>query len=206
MAAHQRDRVAHLETMKHMKANASGETQADVDLINEQTLRDAKQQGLQGNIAFGKDGRARIVSEYEMGGSTDKYAWGQNEKEVHIKCLVPAGTKSRGVQMTTTSETMKLLVLNQVICSGRLHKPILSDESLFALEDAPGDPEGRRMLTVTLTKREETKGANHWPCAIKGEGKISTKDFGVPVTTVNPNDPAAMKAVIEQLNESNNKA
>ena len=90
----------------------------------------------------------------------------------------------------------------QPYCSGQLHAPILSDESLFALEDDGGEG---RLLTVTMTKREPTKGSQHWPCAIKGEGVISTKDFGVPVTTVNPNDPAAMKAVIEQLNEPVNK-
>jgi hypothetical protein len=145
-----------------------------------------------------------IKTDDDMGGATDRYTWGQNEREVLIKCRVPAGTKSRGVQLTTTSQSIRLLVLGKAVCDGRLHAPILSDETLYALDDLPAgaSESGERLLTVTMTKRDETRGSNHWPCAIQGEGRVDTSDFGVPVVTVNPNDPTAMKETMENLNST----
>ena len=40
---------------------------------------------------------------------------------------------------------------------------------------------------------DETRGSNHWKCAVKGEGVVDTSSFGVPVTTVSPDDPAALE-------------
>ena len=44
-----------------------------------------------------------------------------------------------------------------------------------------------------MTKFTPTKGHNHWKCAIKGQAVVDTKSFGVPITTVNPHDPSAIK-------------
>ena len=88
------------------------------------------------------------------------------------------------------SNSVKLVVLGHTLADGRTHKPILSDESTFSLDDAGTDATdaGCRRLVVTLTKREETRGRNHWPCAVQGEGLVDTSRFGVPVTTLAPDD------------------
>ena len=60
------ERVAHLEAYKKMGASSDGTNMADVELLNEQTLRDAKQQGRQGNVFFGDDGKVIIKSDDEV--------------------------------------------------------------------------------------------------------------------------------------------
>ena len=68
----------------------------DAQLASEQLMRDAKQQGNQGNLVM-KDGKLQLLSEDDMGADLGKYRWGQTEKEVTIKVSVPAGTKSKAV-------------------------------------------------------------------------------------------------------------
>ena len=58
--------------------------------------------------------------------------WGQNNTEVTIKCRVPEGTKSRQVQLVTASQSIKLIVMGDVVCGGQLQRPIISDESTCA--------------------------------------------------------------------------
>jgi len=192
-ANHQKERIAHLEGMKAMgKASADGERLDHVEMHNEHTLRDAKQQGRQGNVVFGDDGKVRILSEDEMGARAAKYWWGQNNTEVTIKCRVDADVKARHVLLATTSNSVKLHVKGAAVCEGALHRPIISDETTYALDDTP---EGR-LLTVTLTKARETSGVEHWKCAIKGEARADTSKFGVPVKTINPYDPQALKEAL----------
>ena len=71
-AAHQKERVAHLEGMKKMGKASDGTNMADVELHNEQTLRDAKQQGLQGNMMIDDSGKFKIMTEDDCGGQTEK--------------------------------------------------------------------------------------------------------------------------------------
>ena len=62
---------------------------------------------------------------------------------------------------------------------------------------AAAETKDGRLLTVTMTKATPTKGSNHWRSAIKGEGVIDTSAFGPAIVTVNPNDPAAIAAVLD---------
>ena len=103
------------------------------------------------------------------------------------------------MQLTAKSQGIQLIVNGEKICEGPLLRPIIADESLFALEDAPKGEDGR-ILIVTLTKAKPTKGQEHWTCAIKGEAKVSKSIFGISTVTVNPNDPEEMKRVIGSLN------
>mmetsp|Transcript_75840 Transcript_75840/g.126439 ORF Transcript_75840/g.126439 Transcript_75840/m.126439 type:complete len:382 (+) Transcript_75840:52-1197(+) len=183
-AAFQQDRVKELEAMKKMSPDM-----ADNSLASEQVMRDAKQQGNQGNLAMDKDGKMVIMTDDDMGGKTDRYSWGQNEKEVIIKYRGPKGLKARDVKLNTTSRKVKLQVGSEKVCDGDLHKAIISDESTFSVED---DGDGR-LVTVTLTKETATKASKHWSCVVKGEGKIDPKSFGPEIITVNPNDPSAIK-------------
>ena len=50
---------------------------------------------------------------------------------------------------------------------------------------------------VTMTKSVATKGHNHWKCALKGQAVIDTSGFGVPITTINPHDPSALKGALQ---------
>ena len=197
MAEHQRERVKHLEMMKSMGKGSSH--LADTELKNEQIMRDAKQQGNQGNLVFNEDGQMVLKSEDEMGGKAEKYTWGQGDTEVTVKVRCPAGTKSKQVSLKATSKNLKLSVCGESICDGALNAPIVADETTFSLEDDKADQAGGRLLTVTMTKLHATKAREHWPCVIKGEAVIDTSSFGTPIVTVNPNDPEALKAALTNL-------
>ncbi|KAL1504438.1 hypothetical protein AB1Y20_010844 [Prymnesium parvum] len=188
MAAHHREREAALQRMKGMSIDGKW---ADAELHNEQLLRDAKQQGNQGNVAMGSDGRLIIRSEDALGGRASGYWWGQSEREVVIKCRCSRGVTSKDVRLATTSRRITLAVCQRTVCEGELHRRIISDESTYALEDE--DSSDSRLLTVTLTKAVPTKGREHWTCAIQGEAVVETTAFGVPITTVDPCDFTAMK-------------
>ena len=101
--------------------------------------------------------------------------------------------------LATKSQSVKLVVNGETICDGPLHRPIISDESMFTLEDG-GSP-AERLLVVTMTKADPTKGQDHWTCAVKGEAKVDKKKFGISTVTVNPNDPAEMQRVMASLNQ-----
>jgi len=192
MAQYQKDRVKELETTKKMMGTGA----VDQNLDAEHIMRDAKQQGNQGNLVMNPEtGKLEIKGDDDMGGVAGKYWWGQNEKEVVVKCKVAAHVKSKAVRLSPASKSLKLVVDGEEICNGPLHRAIIADESTFSLEDTPDG----RLLVVTLVKATPTKGQEHWTCAIKGEGKVDKSKFGVSTVTVNPNDPAEMKRVIESL-------
>jgi len=196
MAAYQQDRIKELEAQR----DRFGGGFADENLRAEQMMRDAKQQGNQGNLVMDDEtGQMVIKGDDDMGGKCDKYWWGQNEKEVLIKCKVNGGVRSKHVLLSAKSEKIKLVVQGEVICDGPLHRPIIADESLYSLEDGPKG-EGR-LLIVTLTKATPTKGQEHWTSAIKGEAKVSKRKFGISTVTVNPNDPEEMQRVMASLND-----
>jgi hypothetical protein len=127
----------------------------DIDALNEHVLRDAKQQGRQANVTFNASGKMRIQADEELGSRTGRYSWGQNGTEVFIKCTVAKDVKSRQVQLSTTSKSVRLVVQGKVVCEGPTHQPILSDESKFVIEDGPHESTGR-LLTMTLRKRDDS--------------------------------------------------
>jgi len=187
--------------MKAMAADEQGRSMADAELHNEQLMRDAKQQANQGNLVMGEGGRMVLKSDDELGGQAKKYWWGQNEREVSIKCRVPKSLRAMDVRMATASRRVQLQIAGDTICDGELHASIISDESTFTLEDDTGG----RLLTVTMTKAQPTKGHEHWKCVVKGQAVIDTSAFGVPLVTVNPNDRNEMLALQEQMNSSEQK-
>lgn len=195
------------ESLKVQKAMFGGE-EVDKTIYNQQVMRDAKKQGLQGNMMMDEGtGRMVIKSEDEMGGSAGRYWWGQNEGEVCIKCRVGANVKKRGVQLVTNSKTVLLRVEGELICEGPLFAPIISDESTFSLEDQfePAEAAGAveelsgRLLTVTLTKAEITRGQGHWTSAVQGEAEIKKSTFGPSMVTLSPHNPAEIQEHLAKI-------
>ena len=72
-------------------------------------MRDAKQQGNQGNMVMDKDtGKLVIKSDDEMGGTHERYWWGQNEKEILIKCHVAKHVKGKAVTLVSKSQSVQV--------------------------------------------------------------------------------------------------
>ena len=166
------------------------ESSRDHLLHNNFLMHDAKSADNGGNVVLDKGGRARVMTDDNMGGEAEGYRWGQNEAELTIKVAgLPAGLKGRDISLMTTSKSIKLLVQEAPVCVGLLYLPILSDESTFVVEDEKESGGRTRLLTVTLTKRDKTGGKTHWPCIIHGAPKIDVDKFGVQVITADPNNP-----------------
>ena len=163
----------------------------DAQLASEQLMRDAKQQGNQGNLVM-RDGKLQLLSEDDMGADLGKYRWGQTEKEVTIKVSVPAGTKSKAVKLDVLTSKLKLAVMGEVILDGVLHKPVKPDDCTFTIED-----EGTgRLVTVTLQKLQATSASQHWKCVCDGEPEIDTSIFGPAIMTADPSDPAGLAQIL----------
>ena len=94
---------------------------------NEQMVADVQRSG--GNLVMGDDGKLQLADDDSMGGSCEKYSWGQNETELSVKFNVAAGTKGKEVKLNTTTKSIKLSVRGEVLLDGLLHAGIISDES-----------------------------------------------------------------------------
>lgn len=194
MSEYQKGREAELEESK----KRFGASFTDEQLRTEQIMRDAKQQGNQGNLVMDREsGKLVIKTDDQMGGRAKRYWWGQNEREVTIKCEVDASTRSKAVRLTSKSQSIHLEVGGDVLAEGPLLHPVIADETLFTLDELPGGE--KKLLTVTMLKAEPTKGQKHWTCAIKGQAKIDKSSFGVETTTINPNDPEEMKRTLASM-------
>ena len=160
-------------------------------LRQEQLMRDARQQGNQGNLVM-KDGKMQLLSEADMGADCGKYAWGQSETEVSVRVKVPAGTKAKAVKFDVGTAKLKLAVLGETVLDGALFKPVVPDDCTFTMED---EGEGRVVL-VTLVKAEKTSASKHWACVCEGEPTIDTSKFGPAIMTADPTDPASLSAIL----------
>lgn len=169
---------------REAELSALGPEAREAQLASEQLMRDAKQQGNQGNLVM-KDGKMQLLSEDDMGADCGKYKWGQTEQEVTLKVKVPAGTKSKAVKLDVGTAKLKLAVLGEMILEGPLHQRVLPDDCTFVLEDE-GDG---RVVIVTLQKQEKTSASKHWKCVCDGEPEIDTSQFGPAITTLDPTDP-----------------
>lgn len=190
-------RVANLEAAREMDDIAgAGETMADIELHNEHLLRVAKDQGRQGNVVYDNTtGKLAIMDEFACGGEADLYQWGQNNWEVHLRIYVMTDTGKRDVKLHTTTQSIRLEVDGLVFIDGKLHRPIISDETTYEFSD--NMEVGGRILTVTMRKMKETRGNKHWSCVVDGEAMVDTSIFGAPIQTVSAYNPNEQRAAFE---------
>ena len=71
---------------------------------NERTIADARMDGNEGNLVVDEnDQRLQFRSMMEMGGTHERYAWGQSETELCVLIPVAAGTRAAHVRFELTS-------------------------------------------------------------------------------------------------------
>ena len=128
--------------------------QAQVELRNESLLRDAKMEGNQGNLVV-RDGKMVLLDEDDMGGSCERYKWGQSERELVIKVPVAKEVRSKDVRLTVTSIRMALEVAGEAVINGELNARVIADESIWKLEDdESAGGSGGRLVTVRPLNEE----------------------------------------------------
>ena len=158
---------------------------------NEHTIADARKENNQGNLMLDPaTGRVVLLSDDECGGATERYTWGQNEHEVIVRVpRLPEWTRTRNVEVSTASGRLRIAACGCEVLDGPTHAMIVSDETVFALEDEEpaddDDEDDHRTLVVRLRKAEPTKAKTHWRCVVVGEPEIDTARFGEPVVSFN---------------------
>lgn len=93
----------------------------------------------------------------------ERWTFDQTVEEVmlHI-CGLPMSTKAKDVKLQSKAKTLSLTVSGEVVLEdAALHNMVVSDESDFNLQDAPGRQS--RTLTVILFKANGMPSAPQWP-------------------------------------------
>lgn len=100
------------------------------------------------------------------GGSTDKYTWTQTLSELSVVIPLPAGTKTKMLEVDIKNSKLRVHVKGQAepLVNGELHKRVIVDDSLWTLED--GD------LVITLQKDNKMEW---WKCVLVGDPEINTQ-------------------------------
>lgn len=78
--------------------------------------------------------------------------WAQTIEEVFVEVNVPEGTRSRDVKCDIKTQYMCLSVNNKEIIKGPLYLKVLSDESVWTLED-------KRLVKIVLVKSDRSAGS-----------------------------------------------
>jgi len=94
------------------------------------------------------------------------YNWGQDDEEITLEILVPAGTTSKQIAVTFKPTTVKVEVNTleegkRVVIDAELWGKAEGEESSWGLCDSKGG----RQLTVTIAKHYTTQG--HWSSFLK---------------------------------------
>lgn len=94
----------------------------------------------------------------------DRYTWDQTSHEVHVHIKnLPIETKAKDVMMKSLARSLLVAVDEEVAVEGELFALVVSEESEFDLQDAPGRKS--RVLTITLLKANDM--AAPWPSLFK---------------------------------------
>jgi len=133
-------------------------------------------------------------------GSTDKYDWQQTENEldlfVHLTNEL-AEAKSKDIKIHFHPKTMVVQIIGAIHLEGELYAEIIPSECNWQI-DSDSSP---RKLWITLVKRTKTSRNLHWSCVLRGDKSIDTNSLGPMVSTIDTNDPVAMKKAVSELRQ-----
>jgi hypothetical protein len=119
--------------------------EAALSYENEERMTLAKADALEGNLIQDiKTGRVDCLSDAQLGGRAARYSWAQNEHEVSIRVPgLPRSTQGGDLRVHTTSDFISVRYRGEPLVEGRLHRRILSDETIFTLDEEGAGSRGR---------------------------------------------------------------
>ena len=93
----------------------------------------------------------------------DRWAFEQTTTEVQLVLRgLPMSTKAKDVKLKSLARSLSLTVSGEVVLDdARLHQTVMSNETEFDLQDAPGRQS--RVLTVTMLKAIGLSNTPPWP-------------------------------------------
>lgn len=99
------------------------------------------------------------------GGRTDRYVWTQQLSELTVNIPLPAGTKSKMIDLDFTNRHLRVGIKGQPpIINGDFHKRVIVEDSFWTFEDGE----------VVLSLQKENK-MEWWKCVIVGDPEINTQ-------------------------------
>ena len=198
------DDVSDMQSLRHSIYAQKAESMPKMNpeprehlMHNDFVMHDAKHAGNQGNVVLDASGRAVVRDDESMGGQAGSYSWGQNELEVTVKAVAPAGLKAKDVELRVRSQAVTLKARGVTVLDGRLQASVLPDECTYCLEDEPNG--AGRLVVLTLVKASKTAGKGHWPRVVEDGPSIDTSRFGPAVFAANPDSPHELARAIEEL-------
>jgi hypothetical protein len=152
----------------------------------------------EGNLAGDptNGGALKALTREECGGTCERYAWTQDEREICVLIDCEASATSRDVRVEVTSSRLVVVVCGKTILDGELTRRVVADECLWEMERTV---EGKKRITITLIKQKKTYAKFHWPSVCVGEPTVDVEKFGHPVVGVNNQDAHAMEAMMDDV-------
>jgi len=144
------------------------------------------------------DGTVASLSAESCGGRTDRYAWTQDESEIHVQFPVAPGVRARDCLVEISAKSINVVVNDDILLEGELTRRVVTDESYWELEDAVAEHSGK-VVTVTLKKLRRTYAKFHWASVCIGEPEVDVAAFGDPVVGVNGHHAGDVEAMMEDV-------
>jgi len=132
---------------------------------------------------------------------------------------IDSQVKSKEVTLELSSHTFILKIRDEIIKKGEFYKEILPDECNWQFDEkvkkinndiSDGSDSSKekqdnsieKVIWLTILKKNETKGNQHWKCVLRGDDEIDLNSlgFGVPVHTFDSSmDKASLRKQMEQV-------
>lgn len=131
------------------------------------------------------------------GGVTEKYSWTQSLSEVTQNIFLPAGTKSKMLDVDIRNTSLKVKIKGQadILIEGTFHKRIIVDDSIWTVEDG----------NLVLSLQKENK-MEWWKCVLNGDAEINTQKVVPENSKLNDLDAETRQTVEKMMFDQRQKA
>lgn len=134
------------------------------------------------------------------GGTTDTYTWVQTLADVNMTILVPAGTKSKDMEISITKKKMKVALKGQPpLIDGELFEAVLTDDSFWSITES----NGTRNVEISLQKVNQMEW---WKSVIVGDAQINTRKVEPENSNLSDLDGDTRQTVEKMMYDQRQKA
>ena len=155
----------------------------------------------EGNLASSSaEGGIVSLTPERCGGTTSKYTWTQDEREIVVRFQLDSELHSRDCEVNIATKSLNVVVDGVTLLEGELTRRVSKEDSYWELEE-DGSTSKKKILSITLTKLRRTYAKFHWPSVCLGEPETDVSSFGDPVVGVNGQNPSngSMEAAMEEV-------
>ena len=130
-------------------------------------------------------------------GSTERYEWKQNEKEIDIYIPVDDNMTSKSIKVDFKNNRVDVYFSESIKLSEETFEEIIPYECVWQLENN----NNHKCLWITIVKKLPTNQKGHWKGVFKADidyTKINDKNT---IYSIDKDDPDALKKAVKDLKE-----